>query len=102
MDRTRNPGITATIKGYVSYTSNEIKRLENAGWKLHENPNLLDAKGTFNICVPLRTILGLCEDFQKIVINVNQELILIRSNTDANAIIQTSSPQQAFKYNKSF
>lgn len=98
VDRTRNPGITSTIKGYVSYTSNEIKRLENAGWKLNENPNLLDDKGTFNICLPLRTLLGLCEDFQKIVMNVNQELVLIRSNSDTNAIIQISQPEQAEEY----
>lgn len=31
-DRVRNPGITSTLKGHVSFSPNRVKGLENAGW----------------------------------------------------------------------
>ena len=65
---------------------------------INENPNLLDSKGNFNVCIPLRTLMGFFEDFQKIIINVSQELTLIRSNSDASAIIQTKTPLLAEDY----
>ena len=30
--RVRNPGITSTIKGYVSYSGETAKALQNSGW----------------------------------------------------------------------
>jgi hypothetical protein len=32
VDRIKNPGITTTMKGYVSHTPNESTALINAGW----------------------------------------------------------------------
>lgn len=89
IDRIRNPGITTTMKGYLSYNKNESGRLQNAGWSpLTDNP-IVDSKGYFSACIPLRMILGFAEDFRKILLNVKQELILIRSSTDVNALINS-------------
>lgn len=92
VDRVRNPGLTSTMKGYVSYNTNESKRLENAGWSPTKDitTNLVDKKGNFNVCIPLSMILGFCEDFRKIILNLRQELVLIRSSSDVNAIVNST------------
>ena len=90
VDSIKNPGIAATMKGYVSYNENEIKKHKNAGWSMDNEftCDIIDPEtGSFNVCVPLRTILGFAEDFQKILINVKHELVLLRSYTDQNAVI---------------
>lgn len=87
VDRVRNPGITALMKGYVSYTENECVKLRNSGWSHLENPkNIVDDNGNFSVCIPLKMLFGFAEDFNKIIINTRQELILIRSTSDVNAI----------------
>lgn len=105
IDRVRNPGITTTMKGYISYNSNESRRLQNAGWlppKLSDQSNavlndvsITNKDGYFNVCIPLRMVMGFGEDFRKILLNVKQELILIRSSTDTNAIINTTKDEDA-------
>lgn len=96
IDRVRNPGLTSTMKGYISYNSNECKRLENAGWSPTDNSSnqIVDAHGNFNVCVPLSMLSGFFEDFKKIILNLRQELVLIRSSSDANAIINTSATEK--------
>lgn len=95
IDRARNPGITSTMKNYISYNSNESKRLMNAGWYSGEDTvkNFLDQNGNFSACIPLRMILGMTEDFRKIILNLRQELVFIRSTTDNNAIYSTDSTE---------
>lgn len=88
VDGCRNPGLTALMKGYVSFNQNEAIRLEIAGWT---EENILDENGYFDVCIPLRICLGFAEDFQKIIINIRQELVLVRSNTDLNAIVNSAA-----------
>ena len=88
VDGCRNPGLTVLMKGYVSFNQNEAISLENAGWT---NENILDENGYFDVCIPLRICLGFAEDFQKIILNIRQELVLVRSNTDVNAIINPAA-----------
>lgn len=93
IDRVKNVGITSTMKGYLSFSDNEIKMLTNAGWTT-EKDGLLSLKedstkkGTFyfNVCIPLKSLLGFAEDYNKIILNVKQELILIRARADLNAV----------------
>lgn len=85
IDRNRNPGITSTMKTYLSYSHNEMLRLHNAGWDLDGTPVMTDKKGYFNVCIPMRLLFGFCEDFKKVIVNTKHELVLIRSSTDANA-----------------
>lgn len=83
IDRSRNIGITTTIKNYVSLTPERGEVLKNASWSIKENKRV----GYFNYCVPLNTLLGFCEDYKRIVINARHELILIRSRNDNNCVM---------------
>lgn len=93
VDRSRNPGLTTVMKGYTSFNQNEAVRLENAGWN---DDNKVDENGYFDVCIPLKICLGFTEDFQKIILNLRQELVLIRTSNDLNAIVN-STPDEAIK-----
>ncbi|XP_011877608.1 PREDICTED: uncharacterized protein LOC105567377, partial [Vollenhovia emeryi] len=81
IDRTRNVGITSTLKNYVSTSVDKMATLKNAGWDVAFN-----GKGDFNFCVSLNMLLGFCEDYKRVVINARHELILIRSRNDTNCL----------------
>ena len=85
------------MKGLVSFSKTEYSTLHNAGWRDDQNPALLDGQGNFIVCIPLKILMGFAEDFHKIIMNLRQELILIRSNTDLNAIIQESETLEKYK-----
>lgn len=95
IDRVRNPGIAATLKGYVSFSINRLKGLENAGWIQPSDSETLDIDkdGVFSVCLPLDILLGFCEDYRKILINLKQELVLIRSSTDLNSVKASNDVQ---------
>lgn len=86
IDKNRNPMITSTLKGYTSFNTNVSQRYQNSGW---DKPINVNSRGEFSVCIPLSMLLGFMEDYNKIIMNIRQELILIRSSTDANAIITT-------------
>ncbi|KAJ8914020.1 hypothetical protein NQ315_012043 [Exocentrus adspersus] len=91
-DRIRNPGLTSIIKGYISFNKN-AQFLQNSGWFLNNNEqsNIVDDNANFiNVVIELSTIFGFCEDYRKIILNMRQELVLIRSNSDTNAIINST------------
>ncbi|XP_043465281.1 uncharacterized protein LOC122500425 [Leptopilina heterotoma] len=92
INKCKNVGLTSVIKNYVSIYSNQSKFLENAGWfpTCTENTSLTDNNGNFNIVIPLSLIFGFIEDYQKIIVNARQELILTRARSDVNAIMQTA------------
>lgn len=95
VDRIKNPGISSTLKGLSSIKRGRIN--ENAGWTSPESNNLSmnSTEGHFNACIPLRLLLGFAEDYQKVIINVKQELILIRSRRDENSYISTDAAEKA-------
>ncbi|XP_070170836.1 uncharacterized protein [Polyergus mexicanus] len=82
IDRSRNVGITSTLKNYVTISSDRTVIMRNAGWDSPINTN-----GYFNFCVPLYMLLGFCEDYRRVVINARHKLILIRSRNDNNCLI---------------
>lgn len=82
IDRSRNPGITSLMKGLVSFPTTHGAYRGNSSWIIKDNRNNKD----FNFCVPLKELLGFAEDFKKVMVNVKQELVLIRSRTDNNAL----------------
>ncbi|XP_074025817.1 uncharacterized protein isoform X1 [Leptinotarsa decemlineata] len=94
VDRVRNPGITSSIKGYISYTSSECDRYNNACWNHLEYPKVSDSNGYFNVYIPLKHLLGFCEDFKKIIVNIRQELVLIRTSSDVNSVISTKDNEK--------
>ncbi|KAE9521242.1 hypothetical protein AGLY_018354, partial [Aphis glycines] len=50
------------------------------------NPVQCPQCDVFAGCIPLKHLFGFCEDYKKILLNCNQQLILNRSSTDLDAI----------------
>lgn len=92
VDVCRLPGITSTLKGYASYSISESKMMSYAGWSPdNKEPlqvqfveNAQDLSKKFTVCVPLKHIFGLAEDYRQIIVNMRQELVLIRARNDLN------------------
>lgn len=82
IDRVRNPGITSLLKGIPSFNNQEIIRLSNSSFRIEDKT----AK-EFTYCLPLKLLLGFAEDYKKVLLNVKQELVLIRSRTNNNSLI---------------
>lgn len=88
IDSVRNPGITSTLKGLCSYNTLECRKLENASWEYPGiDVKVTNEDGKFNVCIPLKHILGFAEDFNKIVLNTRIELILNRARDTINVTI---------------
>lgn len=83
VDRTKNVGITTTIKNLLSIQPNEENSLKNACWL---GPGKTEENGNFSFSIPLRLLLGFAEDYKRIIVNARQELILLRSATDKNVV----------------
>lgn len=92
VDNTTRVGMASTIKGYASYTPGQVNRLQNAGWRPGGSTKVLPytSDGVFSVILPLFTLLGLCEDYKKIILNIRQELVLIRSTSDDNALFHAA------------
>jgi len=73
---------------------------QNAGWQVKNDGSVADSEGRFDLCIPLKFLFGFAEDYNKILVNARHELILRRSNTDLNAVIQTNiaEPNAATRY----
>lgn len=84
IDKIKNAGITTTIKSLISMSESESKMSNAWGWNIDGIKNING--GRFSASIPLCNILGFAEDFKKVVINSRHELILLRSNTNLNAV----------------
>lgn len=88
IDRCKNPGITTTVKGLISFTADDMNRLTIAGWNYGlEEAKIKTNPSTINYCVPLKCLFGFAEDYKQIVMNAKHELILIRGRDDVNAFV---------------
>lgn len=83
IDRVRNPGITTTLKSYVSMNKGDSKVAALWGWQIE---GFKMKEGYFNAVIPLDKIMGFAEDYNKIIINCKHELILNRSNSNLNSV----------------
>lgn len=83
IDRTKNVGITTTMKNLLSTSLDELVNLKNSCWL---GPGKTSEATEFTFSIPLSRLLGFAEDYKRIVVNVRQELILLRSASDYNAI----------------
>ncbi|EFA12322.1 hypothetical protein TcasGA2_TC005150 [Tribolium castaneum] len=86
VDTNTKPGITTTMKNLASLNQSESLKLTMSGWDLNEEATK-PIDGYFQACIPLNRLLGFAEDYKNIMLNIPQELILIRSNSDVNALI---------------
>ncbi|XP_020296348.1 uncharacterized protein LOC109861206 [Pseudomyrmex gracilis] len=87
----------ALTNNCVAFMFDEI-RYELNGVEIDQNRN--PSVGEFNFCVPLRTLLGFCEDYKRVVINARHELILIRSRNDNNSIFASANSGSTVELHK--
>lgn len=87
VDRVKNVGISTTMKNILTARPSDAHWMDNAGWNITDMTSRKE-KTSFSFCVPLKLLLGFAEDYNKIILGVKQELILLRSSTDKNAIVQ--------------
>lgn len=98
IDVCKFPGITSFIKGIVSYTKDDETGLSPMGWTLTNNQQVF-VKNKFSCCIPLSHLFGFCEDYEKVIVRMPLELILIRSKSDINCY-QSSENEVEFKISK--
>lgn len=89
IDRVKNAGITTTMKSLISMNENEAKMAMSWGWNIDGTRNTNEGK--FSVSIPLKNILGVAEDFKRILLNCRHELVLLRSNTNLNALQITAN-----------
>lgn len=90
VDRVKNVGITTMMKNILTSRPSDEKWMQNAGWKV-TTVGVLDEKTSFSFCVPLKLLLGFAEDYNHILLNVKQELILLRASSDKNVVFQSAA-----------
>lgn len=95
IDQTRNPGTAGCMKGYCSIPKSELNNY--TGFQCTTILN--KEQGIWKAEVPLAILLGFAEDYKKIMLNVRQELVLIRANVNLNAY-GTNVPASVLKITK--
>lgn len=83
VDRTRNVGITSLLHALTTLTPPQEKRLESASWFGYGEQK---AKKDFSVCIYLNRLMGFFEDYNKVIINQRQELVLLLSSSFKNAV----------------
>src|SRR5215468_7063829 len=89
VDSVRNPGIASLMK-YVC-SPNTKKRYSNACIDSDENLKKISENGEFSGCIPMEMLLGVIEDFDKVLVIIKQELILKVARNSLNATITTAT-----------
>lgn len=84
IDRTKSPGITSLLKCMTACKTTD--KLAHDLYVLNSLTNV-ETK-TYQATIPLRLVLGFCDDFNKIILNSKHELVLARSRSDIN-VFQT-------------
>lgn len=98
IDKIKNAGITTTMKSLLSMKENESKISRLWGWDID---GIKNTSGNFSVSIPLNKILGFAEDYTKIIMNCKHELVLLRSNTDLNAVkLSTNEVLEEFTIKK--
>ncbi|CAG9822253.1 unnamed protein product [Phaedon cochleariae] len=77
------------MKSMISYGDSNAKFLETVGWGIDsENQPILDKSShIFSGKLPLKYLMGFAEDYNKGILNVKQELILIIARSFKNCYI---------------
>ncbi|XP_074033315.1 uncharacterized protein isoform X1 [Leptinotarsa decemlineata] len=85
----RKPGITTTMKTMISFGKTHANSLLPIGWGLDVNKqDIFDSvSNIFSGKLPLKYLMGFAEDYNKGIMNVKQELILIIARSFKNSFI---------------
>ena len=89
VDSVRAPGIVGTIRNYCLMSEEEKSAATEYFWVDNVN-EIAKTMPKFSCCVPLKTILGLCRDYQKIIVFSKLELVLVRSRNDLDCFAETT------------
>lgn len=95
IDIVRNPGISTLMKILCSYNKSMATKLTNSAFDSDDNLKKFHSNGKFSACIPMELLMGVFEDFNKVLVNVKQELILKRSKNDLNCILTTAAATAA-------
>lgn len=79
--RVKNPGNTVNLKRCISYSSKSL-RVVNQTYRRAYKPI---TTGLHQFLIPLADLFGFCDDYQKIMMNVKHELILVVNRHVINA-----------------
>lgn len=63
-----------------------MRELNNVGWRINMEDTVTETTSTFAGCTPLKHLFGFCEDYKKVFINCNQQLVWNRASTDFDAL----------------
>lgn len=80
IDRSKSPGITSLMKCMTACKTTD--KMAHDLYVLNSLSNVQTR--TYQATIPLRFVLGFCDDFNKIILNSKHELILIRNRSDIN------------------
>lgn len=89
VDNCNNPGISTTIKNYVSLNASEYNIHENASWTTDGDGFILEDDASFSYSIPLSMIFGVAEDFKKIIAHARHEFTFIRARSDLDCLLST-------------
>ena len=101
IDRNKNVGITNTLKSYASFSSDNTMIMHNAELipSKYSAKSLMTPDGYFNFCMPLSMLLGFCENYKRVIINIRHELNFDTSN-DNNCIVGDSATKPTLELYK--
>lgn len=98
IDRTKNVGITTTLKDYLVLSQNDLPALSHTGFFIPDKDPTAVSSLKFTFCVPLKRLLSVFERYNKIILNVRQELVLLRSSSVADALLTLDGAEAPAKY----
>jgi len=93
IDKTRFVGMTTTLKNYISLDNLQSQNLLHSGWSSGDE---ISTGPHFNFSVPLKNLLGLAEDYKKVLLNCKHELVLMLTMNLGDVFEQTRN-EQTFK-----
>ena len=95
VDSVRNPGMASLMKYMCTVPANSAKRYTNALMDTDNNLKKISSNGEFSGCIPMEMLLGVFEDFDKVLVNVKQELVLKMARNSLNAVYTTATAPAA-------
>lgn len=84
IDEVNNVGVTAAMKFIPSMSLSESELYRKLLYFLEKDTF---TEETIAICVPLKLFSGFFEDYQRVIFNTKQELVLLRSQINTNCLL---------------